>query len=83
MRNTISGGQSSNFTSVRTNGKHRGSDPFSDVELGQTGAKSTRQGNNNAAYSDDPYAERRSDEVEEYEMEQQQVRCPVCCSERG
>ena len=83
MRNTISYGQLTNSTVARPNTKHRGSDPFSDVELGQTGAKSTRQGNNNAAYSDDPYGERRSDEVEEDEMEQQQVRCPACCNESG
>ena len=73
MRNTISEGQSPNSASVHLNGKHRGSDPFSDVELGQTGASSTRKGNNGAAYSDDPYADRRSDELEEYEMQQQQV----------
>lgn len=78
MRNTISYGQLTNSTVARPNTKHRGSDPFSDVELGQT-----RKGNNNAAYSDDPYGERRSDEVEEYEMEQQQVRCPACCNESG
>lgn len=84
MRNAISNGQAStslpasgyspNPAGGQTNAKHRGSDPFSDVELGQTDAAQPRKSDNNNAYSDDPYAERGSDEVEEYEMEQQQVR---------
>jgi hypothetical protein len=55
------------------NGKHHGSDPFSDVELGHVGNRSYRKENESRSYTDDPYDGRRSDEVEEYEMEQQQV----------
>jgi hypothetical protein len=84
MRSTISNGQTSagsqspfgqspNPADSQTDRKQRGGDPFTDVELGQTAGAPIRKGNDNSAYSDDPYAERRSDEIEEYEMEQQQV----------
>lgn len=84
MRSTISNGkaattnpsafgQSGDSTEGQTDRKQRGSDPFTDVELGQNAGGQSRKGNDNSAYSDDPYAERRSDEIEEYEMEQQQV----------
>lgn len=76
MLQSITDDQSSPSTLApnQTNGKHRGSDPFSDVELGHASNTGNRPRNDNNAYSDDPYAERRSDEVDDYEMEQQQVR---------
>jgi hypothetical protein len=76
MLQSITDDQSSPSTLApnQTNGKHRGSDPFSDVELGHASNTGSRPRNDNNAYSDDPYAERRSDEVDDYEMEQQQVR---------
>lgn len=72
MASPQSGPASASHTN-RTSGKHRGSDPFSDVELGHSASAGYNAGNGNSAYTDDPYAERRSDEVDEYEMEQQQV----------
>lgn len=74
MLDTIADDRNTTPAPNQTNGRHRGSDPFSDVELGQTSTAGRNTSNGNNAYSDDPYAERRSDEVEDYEMEQQQVR---------
>lgn len=76
MLSSIADDQNSQSTPApnQTNGKHRGADPFSDVALGHASTSGKRSENGNNAYSDDPYAERRSDEVDDYEMEQQQVR---------
>ncbi|KAI5454050.1 hypothetical protein NCC49_005041 [Naganishia albida] len=73
MLDTIADDQHTTPAPNQTNGRHRGSDPFSDVELGQASTAGRNTSNGNNAYSDDPYAERRSDEVEDYEMEQQQI----------
>ncbi|KAJ9105253.1 hypothetical protein QFC21_001619 [Naganishia friedmannii] len=54
-----------------------GGDPFTDIELGNTGNSSYTMSNNDSGqYKDDPsdpYAGRPSDEVREYELEQQQL----------
>ncbi|KAJ9120761.1 hypothetical protein QFC22_002693 [Naganishia vaughanmartiniae] len=58
-------------------GKRSGvGDPFTDVELGNTRNSSYPLNNNDGQYKDDPsdpFAGRPSDEVREYELEQQQV----------
>ncbi|KAJ9107048.1 hypothetical protein QFC19_002917 [Naganishia cerealis] len=54
-------------------GRHSANEPFSDIELGHTGHSSHAINANGGQYKDDPYAGRPSDEVREYELEQQQV----------
>jgi hypothetical protein len=76
MLNTIAADRNSQPRPAlnQTNGRHQSGDPFSDVELGHAATTGRGTTNGNGAYLDDPYAERRSDEVDDYEMEQQQVR---------
>jgi hypothetical protein len=76
--------QSSN-TYNSSKGKRSGGDPFTDVELGNTGNSSYAVNNDSGQYKDnpsDPYAGRPSDEVREYELEQQQV-SPIHQSQRS
>lgn len=57
-------------------GRRSAGDPFSDVELGHTGNPSNTTNHDNGLYKDDPsdpYTGRPSDEIREYELEQQQV----------